>query len=364
MMKPRLSAKNRSGTTLVLVAASLVAIFGFAALAVDVGMIGTAKSQARKAAEAGALAGAAIVQQSTVFTTADSSWAVAKADSFAEMNSVLSQLVGPSEVQAVVIDSLSRVRVTVTRPSIALTFARALGFQTKSVTESAAAAVMTAPAASCIQQFALPDTIPFDPPDSGAVVHPIWIEQSDTLTIIGFFGSPPGVGNLLIGPGCQSSTQIIYTDSTVPAKPGNTVTGPTRDGMLAMICYDIQNGITPLLYTPGVGFTRDGVPEPNWRSDARVATVALYNPSTVLGPGTTNITITGFINVYFSYMIIQNGTNTTTLDGTSISDCNHSGGSNIQVYGRIFVAKGVDAGTTSSICDPTKAIPCVLKLVE
>ncbi len=367
MRKPWLHAQNRPGVSLVLVAVGMVALLGFGALAVDVGMIATAKAQAQRAAEAGALAGASILQASTVYTTAVHDSAVATATTYAQRNWMLNSLVGQpgDDVQAEVIPALSRVRVTVTREAIGLGFARALGFPTKRITARAAAAVMTAPASSCIQQFAVPDSAPWTPPDSGAIIHRIWEQQSDTLTIIGFFGSPPGVGHLLIGPGCPSAGQIIYVDSGVAAKPGNTVTGPTRDGMIEILCYDILNGITPLQYTEGVGFTRGGKLEPNWRSDARVANVAVYEPVPGgLGPGTNTITITGFINIFFEYEDVTNGQTVTRIDGTSVWDCNHNGGSNLTVYGRIFVARGVGSGATSSICDPTSPIPCVLKLVE
>lgn len=367
MRKAWLHAQNRPGVSLVLVAVGMTAILGFGALAVDVGMIATAKAQAQRAAEAGALAGAAVVQAATVFTTADSTRAVLTADTFAERNWMLNSLVGQpgDSVQAELISALSRMRVTVTRQAIGLGFARALGFPTKRITARAAAAVMTAPASSCVQQFAVPDSAPYTPPDSGAIIHKIWEQQSDTLTIIGFNGDPPGVGNLEIGPQLNCSSGRIAINSNVPGKPGNTVTGPTRDGMISILCYDILNGITPLRYTPGVGFTRGGIPEPNWRSDARVANVVVYQPIPGgLTPGTNTLTVTGFINIFFEYEDVTNGKNVTRIDGTSIWDCNHNGGSNLVVYGRIFVAKGVGSGSTSSICDPTKAIPCVLKLVE
>ena len=49
---------DERGGTLVLVAVVIVALFGFAALAVDVGMGYTASEEAQRAADAGALAGA------------------------------------------------------------------------------------------------------------------------------------------------------------------------------------------------------------------------------------------------------------------------------------------------------------------
>ena len=52
------NVRNERGAVLVLVAASMVVMFGFAALAVDVGNLMLVRTESQKAADAAALAGA------------------------------------------------------------------------------------------------------------------------------------------------------------------------------------------------------------------------------------------------------------------------------------------------------------------
>ena len=54
----RKSAKDDSGFSLVFVAVGMMGFVGVSMLAIDVGMLMTARSQAQNAADAGALAGA------------------------------------------------------------------------------------------------------------------------------------------------------------------------------------------------------------------------------------------------------------------------------------------------------------------
>src|SRR5262245_46359154 len=57
-MRKRMHNRRRGGSILPLVAVSLIALCGFVALAVDVGMIVVARTQAQTAADAAAMAGA------------------------------------------------------------------------------------------------------------------------------------------------------------------------------------------------------------------------------------------------------------------------------------------------------------------
>lgn len=77
-------AADQRGATLVLVASSMVALLGFAALAVDVGNLLLARTQAQSAADAGALAGAGWL----AVYPADSANARAEAIKFARPNLV------------------------------------------------------------------------------------------------------------------------------------------------------------------------------------------------------------------------------------------------------------------------------------
>ncbi len=369
MGKPFLRAQNRPGASLVLVAFGMMALMGFGALAVDVGMIGAAKAQARRAAEAGALNAAGRWQGAGRATTPDDSM-IAWGKEMASKNWLLDQLVAPAEVDVTVLRDLWRVRVTVTRRSVGLGFARFLGFSSKDISESAAAAVMTSSAAGCLKPYGLPDQPPFDPPDNGAAIHLIWDEGSGYQTLIGFYGDPPGVGELYtdIVSTCASGNAVLYIDSSTAAKPGNMVTGPARKGMQDVLCSEVALGDSALRYTDGVGFTRAGTLEPNWRNSPRVGTVALYTPPPggLIGPGATAVNVAGFINIFFEYMTVdKGGGNTLTITGYDPAGCAYSGGSGVKVYGRIFAGKGVsDSGNDSAICNETAMVPCVLRLVE
>src|SRR5688572_21867072 len=57
-MTPRIRRKARRGTVLPMVVICLVALMGLLALAIDIGMVAVARSQAQNAADAAAMAGA------------------------------------------------------------------------------------------------------------------------------------------------------------------------------------------------------------------------------------------------------------------------------------------------------------------
>ena len=74
--------------------------------------------------------------------------------------------------------------------------------------------------------------------------------------------------------------------------------------------------------------------------------------------------IAGFINVFFDHMTVDKGQTQLYIDGYQPGPCADNGGSNSVVYGRIFTGRGVADHSNSAICDPTKPVPCVLRLVE
>ncbi|HEV3445887.1 MAG TPA: pilus assembly protein TadG-related protein [Gemmataceae bacterium] len=94
-MQRRPRQQTRRGTILPFLALSLVAICGFAALAVDIGMIVVAKGQCQNAADAAAMAGARSVDGSP---SANLAAATANAKAAAEANIVLGQNVQADEV--------------------------------------------------------------------------------------------------------------------------------------------------------------------------------------------------------------------------------------------------------------------------
>ena len=150
--------RGRRGATLALVAGALVALMGAAALAIDVGMLHTARSEAQRAAEAGAHAGA------LVFLGApnDEELARKRARHYAEANQVRWMNVELRDEDIYVDPDDEYVRVEVHRTDtwggpILTFFARALGVGSVNVGAAAAARTWPADGASCILPFAAPD---------------------------------------------------------------------------------------------------------------------------------------------------------------------------------------------------------------
>ncbi len=154
---------NERGAVLVLVAASMVVMLGFAALAIDVGNLLMVRSESQKAADAAALAGAGWL----ITDPDDSAGARVRAIDFAARNNVqrAGASVLPEDVYVDLDSSLVRVRVlnTADRGNAVPTFlARILGVN--SVNVSTVATAWAAPAdelppanVDCPLPIALPD---------------------------------------------------------------------------------------------------------------------------------------------------------------------------------------------------------------
>ena len=95
MIQQKSPSRTRRGTILPLFALLLVAICGFVAFAVDLGLIALARTQCQNAADAAALAGARSINGTS---TANLTAATSNAQAAAEANSVISQAVQVSQV--------------------------------------------------------------------------------------------------------------------------------------------------------------------------------------------------------------------------------------------------------------------------
>ena len=80
---------DERGVSLVFVALAMVVLLGMAALAIDVGMLFTAKGQAQNAADSGALAGAGAL----LISPADDVNATVVAETFAEQHQIIKEQV-------------------------------------------------------------------------------------------------------------------------------------------------------------------------------------------------------------------------------------------------------------------------------
>ena len=155
----RINVRDERGATLMFVAIAMVVFLGMAALAIDVGMLYTAKAQAQNAADSGALAGAGNLIVSPVDATA----ATAVAEHFAETHLIIKEPVLLDPAADVQVDLVNK-RVTVTARRIAARgnavptfFAKILGWDEVDIEATATAEVDSASAASCLKPWAIPD---------------------------------------------------------------------------------------------------------------------------------------------------------------------------------------------------------------
>jgi Flp pilus assembly protein TadG len=150
---------DEKGVSLVFVALAMVVLLGMAALAIDVGMLFTAKGQAQNAADSGALAGAGAL----LLSPADAVNATTVAETFAEQHQIIKQQVDIQPAQDVQVD-LANKRVTVTARRISARgnavptfFAKVLDIDLVDVTATATAECIPGSEASCLKPWAIPD---------------------------------------------------------------------------------------------------------------------------------------------------------------------------------------------------------------
>ncbi len=208
-------AADQRGSTLALVAVTITAMLGMAALAVDVGLLMTARGEVQNVADLAALAGAGtLIQQPH-----NAGLARQTAIDYAAQNNVrgLAATVEPGDVDVDLAAGLVRVRMFRTRSRgtpISTFFARVLGVWQMDVAADAAAQVFGAAQASCPLPIALPDR---------------WINA----------GRPawnPAEGDAYVSPGQSGSTG--YADGDLGRQIVTHLTsGPAAAGQ--------GNGVTP-----------------------------------------------------------------------------------------------------------------------
>lgn len=151
--------RDERGSVLVLAAVSLSAILGTMALALDVGVLFTARGEAQKAADAAALAGAA----SFIAAPRDGAAAAQAAAEVAGRNLVRNRPVALLPGQDLTVDAeRERVTVTVRRlgargDGVSTFFARMFGVASVDVEASATAEALPVGTAACLTSLAAPD---------------------------------------------------------------------------------------------------------------------------------------------------------------------------------------------------------------
>jgi Flp pilus assembly protein TadG len=155
----RVSAgKSERGVTLLIMAITIFLTLGMAALAIDYGMIKTAKAEAQRAMDSAALAGASAFQVSDPAVNKDS-LAIARAKEFARKHTVYGRAITDAEVQVFpdADPGPDTVGVTWARPDLRLWFASMFGSTTMGLTAHATAQAAESGTATCLKPVGLPD---------------------------------------------------------------------------------------------------------------------------------------------------------------------------------------------------------------
>jgi Flp pilus assembly protein TadG len=173
---------NERGVTLVMVALFIVVLFAMAALAIDLGVLYTARTSAQHAADAAALAAAYTFLDPTA---SEPTAAQNAAISVAAANSIMGQPVAISASNVNVDTSNRRVTVTVSRlggNGIATFFAKVIGINSADVqTVATAEASNVATGTYCLKPFYIPNTALSTDPNACADKQVIF-DQSGAVT--------------------------------------------------------------------------------------------------------------------------------------------------------------------------------------
>jgi Flp pilus assembly protein TadG len=161
-MKSVIQERRERGAVMVLMVLVMVVLLGAAALAIDVGILYTARTQCQNAADSGALACAGHMLSLNNLNAGAVTQIKSKGVEYANYNQILSQPVAISSGNVTVDLTLKRCRVCVPRTTatgnpVPTFFARIWNRQSVDVSACATAEIMNGMTANCIKPWALPD---------------------------------------------------------------------------------------------------------------------------------------------------------------------------------------------------------------
>ncbi|HSJ13921.1 MAG TPA: pilus assembly protein TadG-related protein [Longimicrobiales bacterium] len=148
-------ASDERGSATVMVSIAITGLVALLALGIDIGALFNARSEAQRAADAAALAGASAFleyQESQARSVAEE-----RAMAFATSNDIRGLPIRPEEVTISVNLDSSTVRARVRREGVPTWFAQIFGVNTVDVSAQAVAWAGAGGAAQCVKPFALPD---------------------------------------------------------------------------------------------------------------------------------------------------------------------------------------------------------------
>ncbi len=170
-MRSRASWRNERGASITIVAVSLFAMLGMAALAVDMGMLLKVRSDAQRVADAAALAGAAeflkgspsdwkeeAAQLALDYAGANYvGWYGVDTLNSIVMDSGTRRIINSPEAYVQSIPDSQKVRVFVRRAATGTWFGKLLGRDLVPISAKAAAQTVDAGSGKCVKPFAVPD---------------------------------------------------------------------------------------------------------------------------------------------------------------------------------------------------------------
>jgi Flp pilus assembly protein TadG len=166
MRRVQRSLRDEAGMSLVFVGMGLMAFLGASMLAIDVGMLMTARNQAQNSADAGALAGATALLYDSYDDHSSGGPAVTSAITAGLANQVMGSNVSvtPADVEFLPdpTGEVNRVQVTVYRRAsrgnpLSTLIARYFGTPTADIAAIATAEASPANAMTCVKPFTIPD---------------------------------------------------------------------------------------------------------------------------------------------------------------------------------------------------------------
>lgn len=333
--------RDTRGASIVLIAITMVATMSAVALAIDIGMLLNARTEAQRAADSAALAGAGWL----IPNPTDDAGAETEAINYGALNTVTDIPVAllPQDVDV----NLPQQRVTVTvrrradrGTAVPTWFARVFGVNQVDIEARAAAQVLPAGSATCLKPFAIPDAFD-DVNDNGVfdfgvdnyepAVHGYGSEWRNDAPVgsdpdgLGFdkdFGRPaqlkqggpsdppqPGWyypwdipqvdGSPAVGgdkyrwniANCNPS--VISVGDEYWIENGNMI-GPTAQGVLDLIAQDPD-----AYWDTDDNTVKNSNRAPNWESSPRVGIVPVWHPGRPFDPGKQPIEFSNFIAMFF-----------------------------------------------------------------
>lgn len=383
--------RDESGMSYVFIGLSMIAFVSAGALAIDVGMLMTARNQAQNSADAGALAAATALAFDDFDDRSASGPAVTNAIDAAHANTVMAGQVSvtPDDVEFLVGAGgiNNRVRVTVYRHAsrenpLSTLVARVFGVDQASVAAVAAAEASPANAVKCPLPFTIPDrwnevnTPPFDPNNDDfdavdkkgvPVANPdIYIGPQDKATYTGYNADrDKGMPIVLKADNGSKLAPSMY--QVWDTEGGNRGSDDVRDSIVNCRPNEIMGFGDTYVHKPGMqtGPVAQGIeeliardPDATWNN----ARNEPYSPIYGWGGNSPRVRVIPLFDPYY-YDTGQASGKNVTLKFVNYLGFFIEGMNGNEVVGRVFPVSGLLMGDDFGPA-PAGAFPVAIHLVQ